>query len=146
MVKNGNFICLLTFSGQGWQLHMSTDIEWSRMAILYCYWHVVVKNGNFILTTDISVVKNGNFVMEMSTENIHCLSKPRHVTPEIDRLGKMVPVTEGFNTHLCGFWGDRWENINFDSEPSHVTPQIDHLVKWALLQGFQDTFMGFLRT
>ena len=36
MVKNGNFTLLLTFSGQEWQLHMSTE-------------HLVVKNGNFIL-------------------------------------------------------------------------------------------------
>ena len=35
----------------------------------------------------------------------------------------------GFNTHLWGFWGDRWENINFSCKPKHVTPQIDHLRK-----------------
>ena len=30
-------------------------------------------------------------------------TKPRHVTPQIDRLGKYEPCSEGFNTHLWGF-------------------------------------------
>ena len=49
VVKNGNFIFLLTSSGQEWQFHTATDIQWSRMAISHCYWHLVVKNGNFTL-------------------------------------------------------------------------------------------------
>ena len=40
-------------------------------------------------------------------------TKPRHVTPQIDRLGKMNPCSESFNTHLWGFSGDRWENVHF---------------------------------
>ena len=44
-----NFTLLLTSSGQEWQFHINTDIEWSRMAISHCYWHLVVKNGNFTL-------------------------------------------------------------------------------------------------
>ena len=40
-------------------------------------------------------------------------SKPRHVTPQIDCLRKMSPVSGGFNTHLWHFEGDRWENIHF---------------------------------
>ena len=46
VVKNGNFILLLTCSGQEWQFHMTTDISRSRMAISYVYWHLVAKNGN----------------------------------------------------------------------------------------------------
>ena len=62
---------LLTSSGQKWQFHIATNNWWSRMAVLHCYSHLVVKNGNFILlltssgyerkndiTTDI---RNGNF-------------------------------------------------------------------------------------
>ena len=30
-------------------LLIATDIKWSRMAISHCYWHLVVKNGNFTL-------------------------------------------------------------------------------------------------
>ena len=30
-------------------LHTANDIYWSRMAISHCYWHLVVKNGNFTL-------------------------------------------------------------------------------------------------
>ena len=48
-VKNGNLILLMACSGQEWQFHMSTDIEWSRMAISHGYWHVVVKNCNCTL-------------------------------------------------------------------------------------------------
>ena len=67
VVKNGNFTLLLTSSGQEWQFHtfkngyiamssgpewqchIATDVQWSRMAISHCYWHLVVKNGNFTL-------------------------------------------------------------------------------------------------
>ena len=37
--------------------------------------------------------------------------------------------SEGFNTHLWGFQGHRWENIHFSTKPRHVTPQIDPLGK-----------------
>ena len=40
---------------------------------------------------------------------------------------KTEPCSEGFNTHICGFQGHRWENVHFSTKPRHVTPQIDHL-------------------
>ena len=40
VVKNNNFTLLLTSSDQEWQFHISTDIWWSGMAIVYCYWHL----------------------------------------------------------------------------------------------------------
>ena len=49
VVNNGNFTLLLTSTGQEWQFHIATDIEWSTMAISHCYWHLVDKNGNFTL-------------------------------------------------------------------------------------------------
>ena len=42
---------------------------------------------------------------------------------------KNEPCSEGFNTHLWGFQGDRWENVHFESKPRQVTPQIDCLRK-----------------
>ena len=30
-------------------LHTANDIYWSRMAISLCYWHLVIKHGNFTL-------------------------------------------------------------------------------------------------
>ena len=45
----------------------------------------------------------------------------------MDRLKKNKPSSEGFNTYLWGFSGDRWENVHFLSNPRHVTPQIDYL-------------------
>ena len=51
------------------------------------------------------------------------------MTPQINHLGKNEPYSKGFNIHLWGFQGDRWENIHFASKPRHVTPQIDHLGK-----------------
>ena len=53
----------------------------------------------------------------------------RHVTPQINCLRKNEPCSEGFNTHLWGFSGDRWENIHYSSKHRHVTPQIDCLKK-----------------
>ena len=35
----------------------------------------------------------------------------------------------GFNTHLWGFQGDRWENIYFESKHMHVTCEINSLGK-----------------
>ena len=55
-------------------------------------------------------------------------SKPRHVTPQIDRLRKTSTVLR-VSTHISGdFQGDRWENMFiFQTKPRHVTPQIDCL-------------------
>ena len=49
------------------------------------------------------------------------------MTPQIDCLRKNEHCSEGFNTHLWGFQGQRWENMNFSTKPMHVTPQIDCL-------------------
>ena len=38
---------------------------------------------------------------------------------------KNKPSSEGFNTHLWGFQGDRRENVHITSQPRHVTPEID---------------------
>ena len=76
MVKDGNFISLVTYYGKKWQCHLSTDIYWPRMAIAHVYRHLVVMNNNFILLQICSsnewpfhivlshlMVKNGTFVM-----------------------------------------------------------------------------------
>ena len=39
--------------------------------------------------------------------------KPRHVAPQINNLGNSEPCSEGFNTHLWNFQGDRRENHSF---------------------------------
>ena len=91
------------------------------MAISHCYWHLVVKNGNFtlLLTSSgqewhFSHEKDGKiFIFTVSNWS----------------SWKNKPCSEGFNTHLWGFKGDRWENIHFLRNPSHVTPQIDRLGK-----------------
>ena len=49
VVNNGNFILLQMSSGPEGQFHISTDISWSTMVILYFCWHLRVNNGNFIL-------------------------------------------------------------------------------------------------
>ena len=56
--------------------------------------------------------------------------KPRHVTPQINHLGRIEHCCEGFNTHLLCCLGHRWESMFiFSSKPRHVTPQIDCLRK-----------------
>ena len=140
VVKNGNFICLLTFCGQEWQLHMSTDIWWSSMIILYGYWHVVVKDGNFIslvtyhgqkwqchISTDIYwprmaiahvyrhlVLMNDNFILLQI-----CSSKewPFHIVCHIS-WSRMALLS----------W-HTYENIHLFRKPRHVMPQMDCLEK-----------------
>ena len=53
------------------------------------------------------------------------------MTPQINRLRKKEPCSEGFNTHLWGFQEHRWENMNFSTELRHVTPQIDCLAEMS---------------
>ena len=50
---------------------------------------------------------------EMDGKTFTYSSKPSHVTPQIDHLGKTRPVLRVFNTHLWCYQGDRWENIHF---------------------------------
>ena len=49
VIKNGNFTFLLTSSNREWQIHIATDIYWSRMAISHSYWHLAMENGNLTL-------------------------------------------------------------------------------------------------
>ena len=51
------------------------------------------------------------------------------MTPQIDCLEKNEHCSEGFNTHLWGFQGDRWKNVHFYSKPRHLTPEINRLGK-----------------
>ena len=53
--------------------------------------------------------------------------------------------SEGFNTHLWGFSGDRWENMHFESKPRHVTPQIDRFGKMNTVLGVSTHIYGFVR-
>ena len=74
-------------------------------------------------------------------------SKPRHVNPQIDCLEKNKPCSDGFNTHVWCFQGDRWENVHFSSKPRHVTPQINHLSKNKPCPDSYNThFWWFLRS
>ena len=64
---SSNFPLLLTSSGQEWQFHTPYwppgGQEWNFKLLLtwvvidllisYCYWHLVVKNGNYPIATDI---------------------------------------------------------------------------------------------
>ena len=44
----------MTSSSQEWQCLAATDFKWSGMAMSHCYWHLVVKNGNFIFLLTLS--------------------------------------------------------------------------------------------
>ena len=60
---------------------------------------------------------------------MHFSTKPRHVTPQIDRLGKMNPllmVTIHISDTSMEIDG---KTFIFESKPRHVTPQIDHLTE-----------------
>ena len=67
------------------------------------------------------------------------------MTPQIDRLRKMVPVMR-VSTHIYGVFQEiDGKMFIFRVKPRHVTPQIDRLEKTSTVLRFQHPFMGFLR-
>ena len=78
-------------------------------------------------------------------ENVHFESKPRHVTPQIDRLGKMSTV-QRVSTHICGV-SQEIDGKTFIFRVNLGMWPLKLIVsqKRALFWGFQHTFMGFLR-
>ena len=126
------------------------------MAIAHVYRHLVVTNGKFLYCYWYVVVKNGSFTLFVTSSG-----QEWHFCHEIHRktfifwvnLGmwclksivlKNKPCYEGFNTHLWGFWGDRWENVHFESKLRHVTPQINRLGKMStVVRGLNIHFWGF---
>ena len=61
-------------------------------------------------------------------EKVHFLSKPRHVTPQIDHLTKMSFVLR-VSTHIYSISKEIDGKTFILSKPRHVTPQIGHLRK-----------------
>ena len=78
-------------------------------------------------------------------ENINFLSKPRHVTPQNDHLRKMSPVLR-VSTHIYGVSKEIHGKTFIFQVNLGMWPLKSILSeKWALLWGFQHTFLGFLR-
>ena len=79
-------------------------------------------------------------------KHVHFLSKPRHVTPQIDCLRKTSTVLR-VSTHIYGVSQEiDGKTFIFQSKPRHVTPQIDRLRKTSIWsEGFITLFMGFQR-
>ena len=57
------------------------------------------------------------------------MSKPRHVTPQIDCLGITSPVLRASTDIYECFQGHKWQNVHFATIPRQVNPQLDHLGK-----------------
>ena len=72
---------------------------------------------------------------EIDGENIHFfLSKPRHVTPQIDRLGKIMSLVLRVSTHIHGVSKEiDGKTFILQLNLGMWPPQIDHLGKQALL-------------
>ena len=81
---------------------------------------------------------------EIDVTSVHFLCKPRHVTPQIDHLGKTNPVLR-FSTHIYGFFEEiNGKTFNCESKPRHVTPQIESSQKNKLcFEGFNTLLWGF---
>ena len=78
-------------------------------------------------------------------ENIHFLSKPRHVTPQIDCLGKTSPVLR-VSTHIYGVSQEvDGKMFIFRVNLGMLPLKSIILEKQALFWVFQQTFMGFLK-
>ena len=78
-------------------------------------------------------------------ENIHFSSKPKHVTPQIDRLGKMSTVLR-ISTHIHGVF-EEIDGKTFILRVNLGMWPLKSIVleKRALFWGSEYTFMGFLR-
>ena len=76
-------------------------------------------------------------------ENIHFLSKPRNVTPQINCLRKMSPVLR-VSTHIYGVYKEIDGKTFIFRINLHKWP-LKSIISgnWALFWGFQHTFMGF---
>ena len=72
-------------------------------------------------------------------------SKPRHVTPQINRLRKMRPVLR-VSTQIYGVGQEiDGENIHFQVNPGMWPLKSIISEKWALFGWLQHTFLAFLR-
>ena len=73
-------------------------------------------------------------------------SKPRHVTPQIDRLGKTSPVLRVPTPIYAVSKQIDGKTFIFSTKPSLLTPQIDHLGKRKMKpcsDGFSTHLWGF---
>ena len=68
------------------------------------------------------------------------LSKPRHVTPEIDCLKKMSPVVK-VSTHIYGVSKEIDGKTFIFQVNQALTPQINHLRKTSPVMGFLRRYM-----
>ena len=79
-------------------------------------------------------------------ENILFESKPRHVTPQIECLGKTIPVLR-VSTHIYGVpKGIDGKMFIFLGNLGMSPLKLIISEKWALFWWFQHTFMGFPRS
>ena len=101
VVKNDNFTLLLRWSGQQWQFHIPTDIQWWRMAISHCYWHLLVRNGNFTL-----LLKSSGQIWQMNL--LHLMDLPVLVERYLEYQYKKRTRWTYF-----GWWNPHMLNSNF---------------------------------
>ena len=126
VVKNGHFTLLLTSSGEEWQFHIATDnqvkewqfyiatdIQWSRIVISHCSWHLVVQMAISHCYWDL-VVKNVNFTLQLTSSGQEW---PFHTATDI-QWSKMA--ISHWNWHLAvrmsishNYWHLEVENGNF---------------------------------
>ena len=86
------------------------------------------------------------FVKEIDGKTFIFQSKPRHVTPKIDHLGKMSTVLR-VSTHIYGVSKEIDGNTSiFQDKHRHVTPQIDCFGRTShCSEGFNTHLWGFFR-
>ena len=81
---------------------------------------------------------------EIDGKTFICSSKPRHVTPQIDCLRKMSPVLR-VSTHIYGVFKEiHWKTFIFRVNLGMWPLKLIVAEKWAMVWGFQHTFMAFL--
>ena len=144
VVKNGNFTLLITCSGQEWhfchEIDRKTFIFWVNLGM----WHLKsIISEKWSLLWGFQQTFMG--FLRRYMENVHFWSKPRHVTPQINRIGKTSTILR-VSTDI---YGDSKEidgktfifRVNLGMWPLKSIV----LEKQALFWGSEHTFMGFLR-
>ena len=135
VVKNGNFILLLTYSDPQWQFYIATDIYMWTMAILSCYWHLVVNNGNFtLLLTSSGQEWQFHIATDIYLSRMAFSHSYRHLV-----------VKNGNFTLLLTSSGQEWQFLIFRVNLGMRLLKSIISDNQALFQGFQHTFMGLPR-
>ena len=132
--------CYWHNTGQEWQFHIATDIEWStmafshdatdifwwRMAISHCYWHLVVKNGNWQIYPKICQqispqMHHGIYIMG-------CIWQPFYILQEKVGIFLYFWIIMVVNSHLAWYSHVRYNPLDIPQKHPNFTLITPHMI------------------